>query len=129
MPTEKPILTCAADEKRTQRITDFRFENRIETKSEAIRKLVEKGLDTLRHLLGRFPTLFEHEGALNLLYTLDLEGPSLGQLRLLPSLDASIKQDGLFPDPDVDVEILQVLVEGKGAPHLCHNGGIVQLLT
>ena len=44
MPTEKPILTFAVDEKLLERINDFRFDNRIETKSEAIRKLVEKGL-------------------------------------------------------------------------------------
>ena len=44
MPTDKPILTFAADKELLERINDFRFENRIETKSEAIRKLVEKGL-------------------------------------------------------------------------------------
>ncbi len=44
MPTEKPILTFAVDEKLFERIKDFRFENRIETRSEAIRMLVEKGL-------------------------------------------------------------------------------------
>ena len=45
MPTEKPILTFAADKKLLERINDFRFENRIETRSEAIRTLVEKGLE------------------------------------------------------------------------------------
>ena len=44
MPTQKPILTFAADEDLLARINDFRFENRIETKSEAIRMLVEEGL-------------------------------------------------------------------------------------
>jgi metal-responsive CopG/Arc/MetJ family transcriptional regulator len=44
MPTQKPILTFAADEELLERISDFRFENRIETRSEAIRMLVEKGL-------------------------------------------------------------------------------------
>jgi len=44
MPTKKPILTFAADEELLERINDFRFENRIETKSEAIRLLVEEGL-------------------------------------------------------------------------------------
>jgi len=44
MPTEKPILTFAADNELMKRINDFRFENRIETRSEAIRMLVEKGL-------------------------------------------------------------------------------------
>ena len=44
MPTEKPILTFAVDPELLERINDFRFENRIETKSEAIRVLVETGL-------------------------------------------------------------------------------------
>jgi metal-responsive CopG/Arc/MetJ family transcriptional regulator len=44
MPTEKPILTFAVDKELLDRINDFRFENRIETRSEAIRILVEKGL-------------------------------------------------------------------------------------
>lgn len=45
MPSEKHILTFATDKKLLERINDFRFDNRIETKSEAIRMLVEKGLD------------------------------------------------------------------------------------
>ena len=44
MPTEKPILTFAVDEDLLERLNDFRFENRIETRSEAIRMLVENGL-------------------------------------------------------------------------------------
>ena len=44
MPTEKPILTFAVDEDLLKRISDFRFDNRIETRSEAIRTLVEKAL-------------------------------------------------------------------------------------
>jgi metal-responsive CopG/Arc/MetJ family transcriptional regulator len=44
MPTKKPIITLAVDEELLERINDYRFENRIESKSEAIRKLVEKGL-------------------------------------------------------------------------------------
>ena len=45
MPTAKTILTFAADKDLLERINDYRFENRIESKSEAIRKLVEKGLE------------------------------------------------------------------------------------
>jgi metal-responsive CopG/Arc/MetJ family transcriptional regulator len=44
MPTNKPILTFAADKELLERINDFRFDNRIETRSEAIRMLVEKAL-------------------------------------------------------------------------------------
>jgi metal-responsive CopG/Arc/MetJ family transcriptional regulator len=45
MPTSKTILTFAVDEKLLQRINDFRFDNRIETKSEAIRRLLEEALE------------------------------------------------------------------------------------
>ena len=45
MPTEKPILTFAVDEELLEQINDFRFDNRIETRSDAIRRLVEKGLE------------------------------------------------------------------------------------
>jgi len=44
MPTKKPILNFAADEKLLERTNDFRFDKRIETRSEAIRMLVEEGL-------------------------------------------------------------------------------------
>ena len=44
MPTKKPIITFAAEEDLIERINDYRFINRIETKSDAIRKLVEEGL-------------------------------------------------------------------------------------
>jgi metal-responsive CopG/Arc/MetJ family transcriptional regulator len=44
MPTKKPILTFVVDEELLKRINDFRFDNRIEVRSEAIRMLIEKGL-------------------------------------------------------------------------------------
>jgi len=44
MPTKKPIVTLAVDKELLERINDYRFENRIETKSEAIRLLVDKSL-------------------------------------------------------------------------------------
>ena len=44
MTTKKPVLTFAAEKELLERINDYRFDNRIETKSEAIRLLVEKGL-------------------------------------------------------------------------------------
>ena len=44
MPTKKPILTFVVDEELLRRINDFRFDNRIEARSEAIRMLIEKGL-------------------------------------------------------------------------------------
>lgn len=47
MTTEKPILNFVVDPDLLSRIDDFRFENRIASRSEAIRRLVEKGLKTL----------------------------------------------------------------------------------
>jgi len=44
MPTKKPILTFAADEELRDKIADFRFDHRIDSKSETIRMLVEAGL-------------------------------------------------------------------------------------
>jgi len=43
MPIKKTILNFAVDGKLLKRINDFRFENRIDTRSEAIRLLVEEG--------------------------------------------------------------------------------------
>jgi len=44
MPTEKPILNFAVDKELMKRLEDFRFENRINTMSKAIRMLIEEGL-------------------------------------------------------------------------------------
>lgn len=44
MPTEKPILNFAVDKELLKRLDDFRFENRINTRSEAIRRLLEEAL-------------------------------------------------------------------------------------
>jgi len=44
MPTEKPKLLFVANEELIEKIEDFRYENRIPSRSEAIRILVEAGL-------------------------------------------------------------------------------------
>ena len=44
MPTNKPKLLLIVDEKLLERIDDFRFENRINTRSEAIRRLIDESL-------------------------------------------------------------------------------------
>lgn len=46
MPSEKPHIVFVADEDLLNRIEDFRFDNRISSRSEAIRMLVEAGLKT-----------------------------------------------------------------------------------
>ena len=44
MPTEKPKIIFVADNDLMERLDDFRFENRINTRSEAIRRLLNEAL-------------------------------------------------------------------------------------
>ena len=44
MPSKKPTIIFIADDDLFKRIEDFRFDNRIANRSEAIRQLVETGL-------------------------------------------------------------------------------------
>ncbi|MFH2003935.1 MAG: ribbon-helix-helix protein, CopG family [Bacteroidota bacterium] len=44
MPTEKNILNFAVDDDLMKRLDDFRFGNRINTRSEAIRRLLDEAL-------------------------------------------------------------------------------------
>ncbi len=44
MPTDKPTITFVGDEHLIKRISDYRFQERIESKSEAIRRLLEDAL-------------------------------------------------------------------------------------
>jgi len=44
MPTDKPKIIFVADNELLERLDDFRFENRINTRSEAIRRLLDEAL-------------------------------------------------------------------------------------
>ena len=44
MPTKKDILNFAVDSDLMKRLDDFRFDNRINTRSEAIRRLLNEAL-------------------------------------------------------------------------------------
>ena len=44
MPTEKPKIIFVADDNLLERLDDFRFENRINTRSESIRRLLDEAL-------------------------------------------------------------------------------------
>jgi len=44
MPTNKNILNFAVDKELMKRLDDFRFDNRINTRSEAIRRLLDEAL-------------------------------------------------------------------------------------
>lgn len=44
MPTDKPRILLTIEQELLERIDDFRFENRINTRSEAIRRLIEETL-------------------------------------------------------------------------------------
>jgi len=45
MPTKKNILTFMVDDELGKKLDDYRFENRIGSRSEAIRQLLEKILE------------------------------------------------------------------------------------
>jgi len=44
MPTKRDILNFVIDPDLKKRLDDFRFENRIENRSEAIRRLLDEAL-------------------------------------------------------------------------------------
>ena len=44
MPTEKPKIIFVADDDLLERLDDFRFDSRINTRSEAIRRLLNEAL-------------------------------------------------------------------------------------
>jgi metal-responsive CopG/Arc/MetJ family transcriptional regulator len=44
MPTKKPKIIFVADDELLERLDDFRFDNRINTRSEAIRRLLNEAL-------------------------------------------------------------------------------------
>ena len=44
MATDKPRILLTVDEDLLNRIDDFRYENRIPARSEAIRRLIEESL-------------------------------------------------------------------------------------
>jgi metal-responsive CopG/Arc/MetJ family transcriptional regulator len=44
MPTKKDILNFVVDSDLKKRLDDFRFDNRINTRSEAIRRLLNEAL-------------------------------------------------------------------------------------
>ena len=45
MATKKPRILLTVEEELLERIDDFRFGNRINTRSEAIRRLIAEGLE------------------------------------------------------------------------------------
>ena len=44
MTTEKPKIIMVLDKELLEKVEDFRFENRISSRSKAIRLLIEEGL-------------------------------------------------------------------------------------
>ncbi len=44
MTTDKPRILLTVDEDLLERIDDYRFENRVNSRSEAIRQLLDKAL-------------------------------------------------------------------------------------
>ena len=44
MATQRPQILLTLDDKLLKRIDDYRYENRIPARSEAVRRLIEEGL-------------------------------------------------------------------------------------
>ena len=44
MPSKLPVMSFIVDKELKKRIEDFRFKHRIETKSDAIRRLLDEAL-------------------------------------------------------------------------------------
>jgi metal-responsive CopG/Arc/MetJ family transcriptional regulator len=44
MPTNKPKVLITMDDELLERVDDFRFDNRINSRSEAIRRLINEAL-------------------------------------------------------------------------------------
>jgi hypothetical protein len=49
MATKKPQVLLTLDEKLLERIEDYRYENRIPTRSEAMRRLIKEGLKKFKN--------------------------------------------------------------------------------
>ena len=44
MPSDKPKILFVMDKELMERIDDYRFNNRVNSRSEAVRQLIETGL-------------------------------------------------------------------------------------
>jgi len=45
MPSKKPKILLVVDDELIERIDDYRYDNRIPARSEAIRRLIEESLE------------------------------------------------------------------------------------
>ena len=48
MPSDKPKILFVMENELLKRIDDFRFDNRINSRSEAVRRLIESGLESVK---------------------------------------------------------------------------------
>lgn len=44
MPTKKPIISVVLDDEMLSKVDDYRFENRISSRSKALNELIKKGI-------------------------------------------------------------------------------------
>lgn len=47
MPTKKPIISVVLDDEMLEKVDDFRFGNRIQSRSKALNELIRKGIEQL----------------------------------------------------------------------------------
>lgn len=53
MPTEKPRVSVTLDEEMLKRIDDYRFANRIGSRSQALNELIKLGIEELEKQLEK----------------------------------------------------------------------------
>ena len=44
MPTKRPIISVVLDDEMLEKVDDYRFENRISSRSKALNELIKKGI-------------------------------------------------------------------------------------
>lgn len=47
MPTKKPIISIVLDEETLQKVEDFQFGNRIQSRSKALNEIIRLGIERL----------------------------------------------------------------------------------
>ena len=63
MATEKPRVLLTLDDDLLERIDDFRYNGRIPSRSEAVRRLIVKGLEAFENAPSTPPALSKKESS------------------------------------------------------------------
>ena len=53
MPTKKPIISIVLDEEMLKKVEDFKYENRIPSRSKALNEIIKLGMSQLNKELDK----------------------------------------------------------------------------